>query len=86
MKKVLKRDRQEINELNQDSTHFLKIPNLQRGLVYQYKFQVDDYWRINKEEPVTDGQDQNNVLDLSSKRSSALGMHTEKKLRGTPLA
>ena len=57
MKKVLKRDRQEINELNQYSTHFLKIPNLQRGLVYQYKFQVDDYWRINKEEPVTDGQD-----------------------------
>ena len=36
--KVLKRDRQEINELNQDTTHFLKIPNLQRGLVYQYKF------------------------------------------------
>ena len=56
MKKVLKRDRQEINELNQDSTHFLKISNLERK-VYQYKFKVDENWRINKEEPVTNGQE-----------------------------
>ena len=54
MKKVLKRDRQEINELNPDSTHFLKVSNLERK-VYQYKFKVDEYWRIKQDEPVTDG-------------------------------
>ena len=60
----------------------MKISNLERK-VYQYKFKVDETWRINKEEPVAGGQDQNNVLDLSSRRSSV--MHTEKKLRATPL-